>query len=145
MCWCQRRNVDSPLADRAVVAQILGALAAQRLTIAILDKIPAQIKKAQADALIAKQLSAVIKKIRDLMSKHGLTTAGIDAHVGRKRGPKPGANAAAKAPGTAEKKSAAGAKGKLPPKYRDPRPAPPGAVMPGRRPGLRTSRTARSF
>jgi DNA-binding protein H-NS len=38
--------------------------------------------KAQADALIAKQSSGVIEKIRDLMTKHGLTTADIDTHVG---------------------------------------------------------------
>ncbi|MFM0166877.1 H-NS family nucleoid-associated regulatory protein [Paraburkholderia sediminicola] len=38
--------------------------------------------KAQADALIAKQSSGVIEKIRELMTKHGLTTADIDTHVG---------------------------------------------------------------
>ncbi|WP_408376521.1 hypothetical protein [Paraburkholderia sp. RL18-085-BIA-A] len=80
---------SQPLADRAAVAQISGALAAQRLTIAILDKIPAQIEKARADALIAKQSTGVIEKIRDLMSKHGLTTADIDDQVvGKKSGRK---------------------------------------------------------
>ncbi|MBB5400554.1 hypothetical protein [Paraburkholderia youngii] len=34
--------------------------------------------KAQAGALIAKQSSAVIKKIRELIAKHGLTGADID-------------------------------------------------------------------
>ncbi|MFP3564078.1 H-NS family nucleoid-associated regulatory protein [Paraburkholderia sp. SIMBA_030] len=41
--------------------------------------------KAQADALLAKQSSGVIEKIRELMAKHGLTTADIDAHAGGKR------------------------------------------------------------
>ncbi|MBU7440259.1 H-NS family nucleoid-associated regulatory protein [Paraburkholderia fungorum] len=41
--------------------------------------------KAQADALIAKQSSGVIEKIRELMAKHGLTTADIDAHSDGKR------------------------------------------------------------
>lgn len=41
--------------------------------------------KAQADALIAKQSSGVIEKIRELMAKHGLTTADIDAHAGGKQ------------------------------------------------------------
>jgi DNA-binding protein H-NS len=45
-----------------------------------------------------KDSSAVIAKIRDLMEKHGLTTADIDAHIGgaTKRGRKPGAASAAK-------------------------------------------------
>ncbi|CAB3794564.1 H-NS family nucleoid-associated regulatory protein [Paraburkholderia fynbosensis] len=53
-----------------------------------LETMQAKIKKlqAQADALIAKQSSGVIEKIRELMAKHGLTTADIDAHVGSKRG-----------------------------------------------------------
>ncbi|CAE6866539.1 hypothetical protein R75461_08310 [Paraburkholderia nemoris] len=41
--------------------------------------------KAQADALIAKQSSGVIEKIRELMAKHGLSTADIDAHAGGKQ------------------------------------------------------------
>ena len=49
-----------------------------------LEAMQAKIKKlqAQADALIAKQSSGVIEKIRELMAKHGLTTADIDTHVG---------------------------------------------------------------
>jgi DNA-binding protein H-NS len=60
---------------------------------ATLQKIQAQIAKlqAQAEAVIAKQSSGVLEKIRDLMEKHGLTTADIDAHAkdgrsGQKRG-----------------------------------------------------------
>lgn len=66
-----------------------------------LDKVQAQIAKlqAQAEALVAKQSSGVVEKIRDIMEKHGLTTADIEAYVGgaKKRGPKPGAKAAANA------------------------------------------------
>ncbi|MBC8752581.1 H-NS family nucleoid-associated regulatory protein [Paraburkholderia podalyriae] len=64
---------------------------------ATLEKVQAQIMKlqAQAEALVAKQSSGVLEKIRALMSKHGLTTADIDAHAGgKKRGPKPGTKAA---------------------------------------------------
>jgi DNA-binding protein H-NS len=52
-----------------------------------LEAMQAKIKKlqAQADALIAKQSSGVIEKIRELMAEHGLTTADIDAHTGGKR------------------------------------------------------------
>ncbi|MGF6758287.1 H-NS family nucleoid-associated regulatory protein [Paraburkholderia sp. GAS42] len=52
-----------------------------------LEAMQAKIKKlqAQADALIAKQSSGVIEKIRELMAKHGLTTADIDAHAGGKQ------------------------------------------------------------
>jgi DNA-binding protein H-NS len=52
-----------------------------------LEAMQAKIKKlqAQADALIAKQSSGVIEKIRELMAKHGLTTADIDVHSDGKR------------------------------------------------------------
>ncbi|PRY05995.1 H-NS histone family protein [Paraburkholderia sp. BL25I1N1] len=65
-----------------------------------LESLQAKIRKLQiqAEALTAKKSSAVIEKIRELMAEHGLTTADIDAHAGgKKRGPKPGAKAAAKA------------------------------------------------
>jgi DNA-binding protein H-NS len=55
---------------------------------ATLEKIQAQIAKlqGQAEALVAKQSSSVIAKIRDLMNAHGLTIADIEAHIGgRKR------------------------------------------------------------
>ncbi|CAB3744572.1 hypothetical protein LMG27174_07206 [Paraburkholderia rhynchosiae] len=67
---------------------------------ATLESLQAKIQRlqAQADALAAKKSSAVIEKIRGLMAEHGLTTADIDAHAGdKKRGPKPGGKAAAKA------------------------------------------------
>lgn len=86
---------------------------------ATLEKVQARIKKlqGQADALIAKQSSAVLMKIRNLMSEHGLTTADIDAHVGGKnRGQKTREKAAVKTAGTTAK-------------YRDPK---SGATWSGR-------------
>lgn len=66
--------------------------------------------QAQAEAIVKRDSTAVIAKIRDLMEKHGLTTADIEAHVGggKKRGRKPGVKVAAKS-------STSGAK------YRDPK------------------------
>src|SRR5580704_17701376 len=54
---------------------------------ATLEALQAKIKKLeqQAEALIAKQASGVIEKIRGLMEKHGLTSADIDAHASGKR------------------------------------------------------------
>ncbi|WP_081889788.1 H-NS family nucleoid-associated regulatory protein [Caballeronia sordidicola] len=54
---------------------------------ATLESLQAKIKKLeqQAEALIAKQSSGVIEKIRELMAKHGLTAADIDAHAGGKQ------------------------------------------------------------
>lgn len=86
---------------------------------ATLEQIQAKLKKlqAQADAVVAKQSSAVLETIRSLMEKHGLTTADIDAHVGsKKRGPKAGAKAAVKTVQSV-------------PKYRDPK---SGATWSGR-------------
>ncbi|MGF6410061.1 H-NS family nucleoid-associated regulatory protein [Paraburkholderia sp. MM5482-R1] len=87
---------------------------------ATLEQIEEKMKKlqSQAEALFAKQSSAVLANIKALMEKHGLTTADIDAHVGgaQKRGRKPGASAA-----NGKAKAAAETKGGLPPKYRDPK------------------------
>lgn len=66
---------------------------------ATLEQIQARLKKlqAQAEAIVAKQSSAVLETIRSLMEKHGLTTADIDAHLGsKKRGPKAAAKAVVK-------------------------------------------------
>lgn len=98
---------------------IVRQLLSQGGNVTTLEKVQAQIKKlqAQADALIAKQSSAVLEKINDLMSKHGLTTADIDAHIGgKKRGPKTRAKAAVKVASTTAK-------------YRDPK---SGATWSGR-------------
>ncbi|MBB5399092.1 H-NS family nucleoid-associated regulatory protein [Paraburkholderia youngii] len=67
---------------------------------ATLESLQAKIAKlqAQAEAIVKKDSSAVIAKIHDLMEKHGLTIADIDAHIGggKKRGRKPGVKLAAK-------------------------------------------------
>jgi DNA-binding protein H-NS len=76
-----------------------------------LESMQAKIKKLeqQAEALIAKQSSGVIGKIRKLMAEHGLTAADIDGHAGGKgRAKKVGAK-------TVGNKSAAAVK------YRDPK------------------------
>ena len=68
---------------------------------ATLESLQAKIAKlqVQAEAIAKKDSSGVIAKIRDIMEKHGLTTADIEAYVGgaKKRGPKPGVKAAASA------------------------------------------------
>ncbi|MEM5366453.1 H-NS family nucleoid-associated regulatory protein [Paraburkholderia azotifigens] len=67
---------------------------------AALESLKAKIAKlqAQAEEIAKKESSAVVAKIRDIMDKHGLTTADIEAHIGgaKKRGRKPGAKLAAK-------------------------------------------------
>jgi DNA-binding protein H-NS len=86
---------------------------------ATLEQIETKMKKlrAQADALIAKRSSTVIANIQALMSKHGLTIADIDTHLGgKKRGPKHGT-------GSADAKEVSA------PKYRDPK---TGATWSGR-------------
>ncbi|MGT2476496.1 H-NS family nucleoid-associated regulatory protein [Paraburkholderia terrae] len=74
---------------------------------ATLEKVQAQIAKlqAQAEALVVKQSSGVIAKIRDIMEKHGLTTADIEAHIGgsKKRGRKSGVKVTAKSSGSVAK------------------------------------------
>ncbi|CAG9239997.1 Low-complexity acidic protein [Paraburkholderia caribensis] len=74
---------------------------------ATLERVQAQIAKlqAQAEALVVKQSSGVIAKIRDIMEKHGLSTADIEAHIGgsKKRGRKPGVTVAAKSSASAAK------------------------------------------
>ena len=72
---------------------------------ATLENVQAKIARlqAQAAALAAKQSSGVIAKIRDLMEKHGLTVADIEAHIGaKKRGRKPGAATVAKPAASAQ-------------------------------------------
>ncbi|MEM5368958.1 H-NS family nucleoid-associated regulatory protein [Paraburkholderia azotifigens] len=96
---------------------------------ATLESLQAKIAKlqAQAEAIAKNEASTVIARIRDIMEKHGLTTADIEAHIGggKKRGRKPGIKVA----GVDKAKSGTGAKGKLPPKYRDPK---TGATWSGR-------------
>ncbi|MGF6596326.1 DNA-binding protein H-NS [Paraburkholderia sp. GAS448] len=95
---------------------------------ATLEQIRAKMKQlqVQADALISKKAHAAINQIRALMLKHGLTTDDIEAHTGAatggtKRGPEPGAKRTGKSAVTAVKKPATSVKGKLPPKYINPK------------------------
>jgi DNA-binding protein H-NS len=81
---------------RGIVPSLITAGAS---AVATLEQIQARLKKLQeqADAIVAKQSSAVLEKIRGLMAKHGLTTADIDAHVGiTKHSPRAGAKAVLK-------------------------------------------------
>jgi DNA-binding protein H-NS len=71
--------------------------------------------RAQADEIAAKQMPAVIERIRGMMEKHGLTVADVAAHLGEKRGVRAYAGNSKRAPVATQ------SKGKLPPKYRDPK------------------------
>ena len=72
---------------------------------ATLANLQAKIAKlrAQAEALVKKDSTAVVAKIHDLMEKHGLTTADINGHIGgsNKRGRKPSAKADTKSSASA--------------------------------------------
>ena len=87
---------------------------------ATLEQIQAKLQKlqAQADALVAKNSSAVIEKIRQLMAQHDLSIADIEAHTGKAKG---GAKRGGKPAVAATEKPAASAPGKLPPKYLNPK------------------------
>jgi DNA-binding protein H-NS len=86
-----------------------------------------KVKPLGEEMALRKKASSVIADIRELMAEHGLTTADIEAHTGKakagaKRGPKPGFKRAGMSAAAAPaKKAVSPAKGKLPPKYRDPR------------------------
>lgn len=57
---------------------------------ATLDSIQAKIAKlqAQAEAIVVSKSTVVLNKIRDLMDKHGISVADVDAHVGKRGGRK---------------------------------------------------------
>ena len=86
---------------------------------ATLEQIQARMKKlqAQAETLIAKRAQAAVDQIRGIMLKHGLTTEDIEARAKARR---ERAKATTKHAGNGKVKAAA-TKGKLPPKYRDPK------------------------
>ncbi|MDE1006018.1 MAG: H-NS histone family protein [Paraburkholderia fungorum] len=79
-----------------------------------LEQIQAKLKKlqAQADVLIARKAQAAVDQIRDLMLKHGLTTADIEAKAKARR-------AARALNGRAAGGNAKSVAGKSIPKYRD--------------------------
>ncbi|APR35899.1 H-NS family nucleoid-associated regulatory protein [Paraburkholderia sp. SOS3] len=75
--------------------------------------------RAQAEEAAAKQLSAVIERIRGIMEKHDLSVADVAAHLGETRGDGRKARRAgnvARASGQGKVKG----QGKLPPKYMNP-------------------------
>ncbi|RDK03070.1 H-NS histone family protein [Paraburkholderia lacunae] len=82
-----------------------------------LEQIQAKLKKlqAQADVLIARKAQLAVDQIRDLMLKHGLTTADIEAKAKAKRD----ANALHGRHANGKAKAAAKANGNKLPKYRD--------------------------
>jgi DNA-binding protein H-NS len=86
---------------------------------ATLEQIEAKMKKlqARAEALAAKKTQAVVDQIRDIMLKHGLTAADIEAKASAKRVAK-GLKGGAAAGNT---KAAAGVKAKATPKYLHPK------------------------
>jgi DNA-binding protein H-NS len=86
---------------------------------ATLEQIQARMKKlqAQAETLLAKQAQAAVDQIRSIMLKHGLTTADIEARAKARRE----ARSAAATPVVKALSRVAGANGKMPPKYRDPK------------------------
>ncbi|SAK98289.1 histone family protein nucleoid-structuring protein H-NS [Caballeronia temeraria] len=83
-----------------------------------LDRIQARMRKlqAQAETILAREAQAAVDHIRDLMLKHGLTTADIEAKAKAKRDAKPSGRIAV---GRSDKPSSA-SKGKLPAKYQNP-------------------------
>lgn len=82
---------------------------------ATLEQLQTRMKKlqVQAEALLAKRAQAAVDQIRDIMLKHGLTTADIEARAKARRDAKFKSNGVSK--------TAVSAKGKMPPKYRDPK------------------------
>ncbi|HEY3598238.1 MAG TPA: H-NS histone family protein [Paraburkholderia sp.] len=87
---------------------------------ATLEQIQARMKKlqAEAEAIMAKRSRGALDQIAELMHKHGLTTQDIEvrAKTGRNRAKANGIGAAA-----GKFKAVGATKGKLPPKYRDPK------------------------
>ncbi|GAB2902064.1 hypothetical protein GCM10027093_43840 [Paraburkholderia jirisanensis] len=84
-----------------------------------LEQIQARIKKLQeqAEALVTRRAQGALDQIRELMLKHGLTTHDIETRAKARRD-----RAQAKRLGLDGKATSASAsKGKLPPKYRDPK------------------------
>jgi DNA-binding protein H-NS len=83
---------------------------------ATLEIIQARIKKlqTQAESLLAQRAQGALDQIRDLMIRHGLTTEDIERRAKARRDARFGVKSSAA-------KAVTAAKGKLPPKYRDPK------------------------
>jgi DNA-binding protein H-NS len=86
---------------------------------ATLEQIQVRMKKlqVQAEAMLAKKAQAAVDQIRQLMLKHGLTTADIEAKAKAKREAKASGSSVAER----DAKQTVGVKGKLPPKYLNPK------------------------
>lgn len=84
-----------------------------------LEKIQARMNKlqAQAESILAKKAQAAVDQIRELMLKHGLTTADIEARAKAKRD----AKASGRTLSSRGVKASTSGKGKLPPKYQNPK------------------------
>ncbi|SAK82459.1 histone family protein nucleoid-structuring protein H-NS [Caballeronia hypogeia] len=84
-----------------------------------LENIQARMKKlqAQAETILAKQAQAAVDQIRELMLKHGLTTADIEAKAKAKRDAKASGRTAVSRGVNASSSS----KGRLPAKYQNPK------------------------
>jgi DNA-binding protein H-NS len=89
----------------------------QERSMATLEQIQTRLKKlqAQADALIAKGAQGALDQIRELMIKHGLTTRDIEARAKARR------ERVRLGLANGKMNSVGATKGKLPPKYRDPK------------------------
>jgi DNA-binding protein H-NS len=72
---------------------------------ATIESIQTKIAKlqAQAEAIASTKTTAALEKIRDLMHKHSVSVADIEAFVGKRRGRKPAQTATAKAGASAPK------------------------------------------
>ncbi|SAL00290.1 histone family protein nucleoid-structuring protein H-NS [Caballeronia calidae] len=84
-----------------------------------LENIQARMKKlqAQAETILAKQAQAAVDQIRELMLKHGLTTADIEARAKAKRAAKASLRTAV----SRGVKASITSTGKLPAKYQNPK------------------------
>jgi DNA-binding protein H-NS len=87
------------------------------MNMATLDQLYQKIARLQkqAESIVAKKAQSVLDDIRAMMERHGLTTADIEAHT--KRGKATRKTAARKTSAAAK----GNAKGKLPPKYMNPK------------------------
>jgi DNA-binding protein H-NS len=90
---------------------------------ATLEQIQARMKKlqVQAEALIARRAQAALDQIREIMLKHGLTTEDIEAKAKARRERVKAASGRVVNGKVKVTVKAATTKGKLPPKYRDPK------------------------
>jgi DNA-binding protein H-NS len=122
VCILDAKTATSSFRDLATRG-IVRAIPLKEATMPTLEQIQEKMKKlqAQAELLIARRAQSVLGNIRKLMEEHGITTADINAHSPAKK--KPGRSAVNTPQLVIKQKSVARpvAKGKLPPKYRDPK------------------------